>query len=190
MIRFAKKEDGEALARLILVILKDMELPFVTEYGEETALNILAEAVALPDYRYSYQRGLVMEIDGKVAGGAFGYPATEEEGIDEPLIPLLKKYGIPEDTRLFVDMEAFPGEWYLDSICVSEEFRGQGIGSQLLDALPKLVLRDQETVIGLSVDKANPDAKRLYERKGFQVVGQRTISGHLYDHMQKKIDEN
>ena len=36
-------------------------------------------------------------------------------------------------------------------------------------------------------DEKNPKAKKLYERHGFKVVGQRMISGHLYDHMQKNI---
>lgn len=189
MIRFARKEDGAAIAPLILVILKDMELPFVKEYGEELTTKALAEAVTLPDYRYGFTHGLVNEIDGKIAGVVFGYPDKEEPLIDEPLRPLLKKYGIKEETKLFVDPETFPDEWYLDSISVAEEFRGKGIGSQLLDALPKLALRDQKKTIGLSVDRGNPNAKRLYERKGFQVVGQKMISGHLYDHMQKKISE-
>ena len=38
-----------------------------------------------------------------------------------------------------------------------------------------------------SVDEKNPKAKKLYERHDFKVVGQRMISGHLYDHMQKNI---
>ena len=35
VIRFAQKEDRFAMAKLVLVILKDMELPFVAEIGEE-----------------------------------------------------------------------------------------------------------------------------------------------------------
>ena len=83
--------------------------------------------------------------------------------------------------------ETFPNEWYLDSISVSEDFRGQGIGSRLLEALPKLAKKANRSVIGLSVDEKNPKAKKLYERHDFKVVGQRMISGHLYDHMQKNI---
>jgi ribosomal protein S18 acetylase RimI-like enzyme len=42
-------------------------------------------------------------------------------------------------------------------------------------------------VIGLCVDQANPNAQRLYERKGFAVVGEQMLSGHKYNHMQKNI---
>jgi ribosomal protein S18 acetylase RimI-like enzyme len=186
MIRFAQKEDRFAMAKLVLVILKDMELPFVHEIGEEKTLEILAEAMLEPEYRYGYTRGLVNEIDGEVAGVAFGYPDKDEPTIDAPLTKILEAAGLDKELKLFVDPETFPNEWYLDTICVDAKFRGQGIGSALLEALPKIAQRDGYTTIGLSVDKANPQAKRLYERQGFKVIAEREISGHLYDHMQKE----
>ena len=187
MIRFAKKEDAGEIAPLIVVILNDMELPFLQKYGKEKTIEILEEAITDPDYRYSYKRGLVEEIDWKIAGVAFGYTDEEEAMIDQPLKAILKKHGIVETEQLFIDQETFPEEWYLDSISVSKEFRGQGIGSQLLSALPKLAEKKGRNIIGLSVDEKNPKAKKLYERHGFKVVGKRKISNHTYDHMQKNI---
>ncbi|MEI5994746.1 GNAT family N-acetyltransferase [Candidatus Enterococcus mansonii] len=189
MIRFATKEDGQAIAPLILVILKDMELPLLEMVSEETLLAVLAESVADPDYRYGYKRGLVYEHDGQVAGIAFGYPDEDEATIDEPLKKVLRKHNLDEEIRLFIDPETLPNEWYLDSISVDEKYRGLGIGSKLLDALPQMAKRDGKEIIGLSVDKGNPNAKKLYSRKGFKDVAEMMISGHLYDHMQKKISE-
>ncbi|RXA63888.1 GNAT family N-acetyltransferase [Enterococcus casseliflavus] len=186
MIRFAKKEDRFVMAELVLVILKDMELPFVKEIGEAKTLEILADAMLEPNYRYGFRRALVNEIDGEVAGVAFGYPDKEEATIDQPLDKVLEQYGLSKDMKLFIDEETLPNEWYLDTICVAEKFRGKGVGSALLEALPKIASRDGYEVIGLSVDRANPHAKRLYEKHGFEVVAQREISGHLYDHMQKR----
>ena len=40
------------IAPLILVILKDMELPFLKQTGEQKALEILEEAITDPNYRY------------------------------------------------------------------------------------------------------------------------------------------
>ncbi len=188
MIRFAKKEDAHEIAPLILVILNDMELPFLQKYGKEKTLEILEDAITDPNYRYSYTRAIVEELDGKVAGVAFGYTDADEPFIDQPLEVILEKHGITSTEQLFVDPETFPNEWYLDSISVSEDFRGHGIGSKLLSALPKLAKKENRDVIGLSVDEQNPKAKKLYIRHGFEVVGQRMISGHLYDHMQKKLD--
>ncbi|MFV0559605.1 MAG: GNAT family N-acetyltransferase [Enterococcus sp.] len=187
MIRFATKEDGPQIAPLLLVILKDMELPFIDEYGEEKTLAILADAVSEPDYRYGYPRGIVKEIDGRIAGVAYGYTSEDEATIDDQFKKVLLAHGIEDEIDLFTDDETFPDEWYLDSISVSEDFRGHGIGSELLEALPKLAHKANKTRIGLSVDKENPAAKRLYERNGFKDVGEMVISGHLYDHMQKEI---
>ena len=110
MIRFARKEDAPEIAPLILVILKDMELPFLKQTGEQKTLEILEEAITDPNYRYSYSRGIVEEIDGKVAGVAYGYTDEEEAIIDQPLVPILEKYQLDASTRLFIDKETFPNE--------------------------------------------------------------------------------
>lgn len=182
-----QKEDGAAVAKLILVILKDMELDFLEEFGEEQALEAIAACFEDPTYRFGYARGLVEEIDGEIAGAVFGYPANKEAIIDLPLQKYLRAQGIEDEVQMFIDPEAFPNEWYLDSIAVDERFRGQGIGSKLLTAVDRLATHEGEKVIGLNVDKANPNAKRLYLRDGFKDVGEIAISGHVYDHMQRKV---
>lgn len=187
MIRFAEKNDSFAIAQLVLVILKDMELPFVRNVGDEKTIEVLMEAIADPTYRYGYQRGLVKEIDGEVAGIAFGYPAEDEPMIEEPFYRVLEEKGM-EKQPLFSDPETLPNEWYLDTICVDEKFRGLGVGSELLDSLEIIVRREKKDKIGLCVDQANPNAQRLYKRKGFKVVAEQVISGHLYNHMQKMIE--
>lgn len=187
MIRLAEKKDLPEIASLILVILKDMELPFLDLVSEEELLTILEEAALEPTYRYSLTRGIVYEKEGKVAGVAFGYTDAEEEVIDLPLTKILMAHGLAEDVKLFKDPETFPNEWYLDSISVAEEFRGQGIGTELLAALPEIAKKNNRFKIGLAVDKQNPKAKHLYEKVGFKEVGEYQISGHNYDHMQKEI---
>lgn len=179
------KEDIPKIVPLILIILRDMELPFLQVIGEEQTVQFLAAAAEDPDYRYSYQRGIVKEVDGKIAGAAFGYPSKEEKKIDQPFQKILLQENI--DQQLFLDQETFPNEWYLDSIVVGAEFRGQGIGSELLAALPKMAEREGETVIGLNVDRNNPRARSLYLQHDFKDVGEKVINGHLYDHMQKEI---
>ena len=187
MIRLATKEDGQVIAPLILVILKDMELPLLDIVSEEDLLAILSEAVSEPTYRYGYERGIVYEVNGEIAGVAFGYPNEDEPQIDVPLKKILKKFGVPEDTQLFIDLETMSDEWYLDSISVNEAYRGTGIGTKLLDALPEVAKREGKKVIGLNVDQKNPEAKKLYTRKGFNKVGEMMLSGHLYEHMHKKV---
>jgi ribosomal protein S18 acetylase RimI-like enzyme len=62
---------------------------------------------------------------------------------------------------------AFP---YLHIIAVRDDFRGLGIGKQLLSFFEETVFPDSSKVF-LVVADFNPDAKRLYESLGYQQVG-------------------
>ncbi|WP_270893815.1 GNAT family N-acetyltransferase [Listeria welshimeri] len=185
MIRQAKKSDAPKIAPLLLVIWKDMELPILEVETEEAITNALVEAIQTEDYRYSYRHLHVFEKDGDIAGVLAGYPGKIEPDIDHAWNAIAKKHGITYDAPIFVDKETFLGEWYLDSIVTNEKYRGHGVGTALLAKLTEIAAKDGEKVVGLNCDKGNPHAKRLYERLGFHVTGEITISGHNYEHMQK-----
>jgi ribosomal protein S18 acetylase RimI-like enzyme len=187
VIRQAKKEDGEAIVDLLMVIFRDMQLPFLAKYGEEKTKEIMLVAMDEEDYRYNYHRGIIEELNGAIAGVAFGYPAEDEKVIDEAFTQILPAFDIDPKETIFTDSESLPGEWYLDSISVAPNFRGHGVGTKLLRALPKVAKQDNEKIIGLNVDVENTQAEKLYKRSGFQVVAQVKIAGHKYKHMQKVL---
>ncbi len=187
MIRSAEPKDCDEYLSLLFIILKDMELSLIQDLGEKKVFELMKQASARPAYRYHPSRGIVCEIAGEIAGIAFGYTHEEEAIIDIPLQQLLEKKGLSADKKLFYEQESLAHEWYLDSLVVSPKYRGKGIASNLLDALPARAKEANKTIIGLNVDQANPKAKKLYQKKGFQTVSQRTLSGHLYDHMQKEM---
>lgn len=56
-------------------------------------------------------------------------------------------------------------------IAIRESYRGQGIGTALLQAIQVKYLKKGVRRLSLSTDKRNP-AKRLYERMGFVVVAE------------------
>lgn len=187
MIRKAKIEDRDQVIPLIMVILEDMELPFLKKYGYDKVVEVLKAGFEDDTFRYSYKRAIVDELEGNVAGMAYGYNESEEAIIDLPLKKIFPEIGIDASEQMFTDKEAFPNEWYLDSISVREDQRGRGVGARLLNALPEFAKSQGASRLGLSVDDGNPRAKKLYMREGFSEIGRKTISGHLYDHMQKEI---
>ncbi len=63
---------------------------------------------------------------------------------------------------------AFTG--YLQTIAVAHDARGQGIGSALLDFTESLILQVSPNVF-LCVSPFNTGARRLYERRGYVMVG-------------------
>lgn len=59
------------------------------------------------------------------------------------------------------------GELLMDGIVVDAAARGQGIGSLLLDAVIAYARERGDKTVRLDVVDTNPDAQRLYTRKGF-----------------------
>jgi ribosomal protein S18 acetylase RimI-like enzyme len=73
---------------------------------------------------------------------------------------------------------AFVG--YVQSVCVEPGRRGQGLGRRLMAFAEERILRETPNVF-LNVASFNPDARRLYERLGYEVVGELRdyiVSGH------------
>lgn len=58
-------------------------------------------------------------------------------------------------------------ELLMDGIAVSQEFRGHGIGTVLLNTLKSYACENEFSHIRLDVIDTNPAARRLYERQGF-----------------------
>ena len=64
---------------------------------------------------------------------------------------------------------AFVG--YIQSICVAPDLRGRGIGTRLMAWAEERILKVAPNVF-LNVASFNPEARRLYERLGYEVVGE------------------
>ncbi|GGD77480.1 GNAT family N-acetyltransferase [Lacimicrobium alkaliphilum] len=62
------------------------------------------------------------------------------------------------------------GELVMDGIAVNSDFRGQGIGSLLLDRIITYAKDNGYDSVRLDVIDSNPRAKKLYESKGFVAV--------------------
>jgi GNAT superfamily N-acetyltransferase len=81
-----------------------------------------------------------------------------------------------------------PGYPDIEDLRVLEARRGQGIGTQLIEACEQLARERGHTQIGLAVDPdLNQRAKALYERLGYRVIdGQLYLSG-VYDGVEEWV---
>lgn len=186
MIRHARAEDSPLLFDLLLEIFEDMELPILKQLAPQTFKNVMVSCMQEDFYRYSYKNGIVLEEDGVIMGCCYGYKGELEQALNLPFQQALASYGM-EDVLLFPDAETFAGEWYLDSLVTAKDQRGKGVAGKLLAALPTFARDAGESIIGLNCDKVNDRARHVYEKNGFVVHSEFTLSGHLYDHMQKMI---
>jgi ribosomal protein S18 acetylase RimI-like enzyme len=64
---------------------------------------------------------------------------------------------------------AFVG--YIQSVCVAPGRRSLGLGRRLMDFAEERIFRETPNVF-LNVSSFNPEARRLYERLGYEVVGE------------------
>ena len=60
---------------------------------------------------------------------------------------------------------------YVQTLCVRPDCRGQGLGSALLRWAEERIFRDSPNVF-ICVSSFNPAARRLYERLGFERIGE------------------
>lgn len=63
---------------------------------------------------------------------------------------------------------AFVG--YIQILCVAPQWRGQGIGSRLIAFAEQRIFSETPNVF-ICVSSFNPNARRLYERLGYELVG-------------------
>jgi [ribosomal protein S18]-alanine N-acetyltransferase len=70
----------------------------------------------------------------------------------------------------------FPG--YIQTICLSPETRNRGLGTAVMRWAEARILREYPNVF-ICVSSFNPDARRLYERLGYELVG--TLRGFVVD---------
>lgn len=73
---------------------------------------------------------------------------------------------------------AFVG--YIQTVLVHPDRRGQGLGSRLVQFAEQRILSESPNVF-MCVSSFNQDARRLYERLGYRVVGELTdyiVRGH------------
>ena len=61
----------------------------------------------------------------------------------------------------------------IEGVVVKKEFRNQGIGALLMDALEKRLIKENKEKIFLEVRKSNLVAQKLYQKMGFNVLSQR-----------------
>jgi len=83
--------------------------------------------------------------------------------------------------------EAFTG--YIQSLGVAPAWRNKGIGSQLLKFAEKRIF-DETPNVFMCVSSFNKDAKRLYERVGYEVIGELAdyiLPGHSEFLLRKSI---
>ena len=184
LIRKAKPIDAAVVVPLIIEAIGNIAKQMT---GEQDSKEVERELIGLfkrEDNRHSYLTTVIAESNGSITGVMVLYSGSHAIELDNNLVNWLKqKTG--EDT--VIPPEAHSDEFYIDTVCVHPDFRGQGIGSLLLAHAEKIAIEAGYTKLTLNVEEEKEAAIRLYERVGYQVAGPWTIYGGAFHHMVKSL---
>jgi len=90
---------------------------------------------------------------------------------------------------IVLNMHAGPLTGYIQSICITPEDRGKGLGTELVRFAEKRIFAESANVF-LCVSSFNPKARALYERLGYETVGELKdyiVRGHSEILMRKSL---
>ena len=182
MIRKATKEDIKVIEGLFDFI-KSLEIDILKDYSEEKVFKILKYVFSSEYDRFSYKNCMVYEKEGEIKGFSFTYHYDEVEKMkkfwyDE----IISYFGLKEDTIIFDYDEVLQGEFYLDTLFVFSDARGEGIGNKLLTEF----VNSEEAKLSLNVAQSNNRARKLYESYGFKKECEIFIGHEEYDHLIKR----
>ncbi len=180
MIRFATQNDVEFVAPLMFQAMEEIVYKLIGKESKSEAILFLKTLFLQENNQYSFKNTLVFEQNGKVFGSLVFYDGADLQTLRQPVLDLiLEKYG----SVVSVEDETEAGEIYIDTVSVSPQSQGKGIGSQLITFLQKYVAETKNQRIGLLVDAKNPQAEKLYARLGFVFTNEQTLAGGVYKHL-------
>ncbi len=178
-IRKAVKEDALFMAERILWAIGIAD-------AKDTDIEKLSTVCAMEDVLYSYENTLIAEVDGQPAGIMISYDGALYSTLRVKTFSEVG-HSIKCDFSTMAD-ETKAGEYYLDSLAVSHEFRHRGIGRALLTAAI-----EQGKALGfekatLLVSPKNPHALRLYSSLGFRPTRMVRAFDHNYLHLELQLN--
>jgi ribosomal protein S18 acetylase RimI-like enzyme len=182
-VRKAKPEDSDIIASFLLLAMGEIVYHFIGERSTEKATQFLVNLIQKKANQYSYENCWVVEIENEIVATAIVYDGSKLQELRTPVAAEIKwmfnKDFNPED-------ETLTGEFYIDCVGVSPLQQGKGIGSKLFQFLINEYVYKRNETLGLLVDKENPNAKKLYIKLGFEIVGEKALAGKRMEHLQFK----
>ena len=179
MIRKAKPEDVNVIVELMMLAMGDLPYKFVAAEDKQKAFALLKLFVLQEGNQYSLDNTFVDEQDGKVVGAINAYDGGQIENLRKPFFHYLREHF--HNGNFEMELESESGEFYIDTVAVDPKQQGKGIGKNLIIEVINHAKSLNFHKVGLLV--SNPDAKRLYEKLGFEKVGSRNLLGKTHEHL-------
>ena len=180
MIRFATKNDADFVAPLMFQAMEEIVFKLIGKSDKDEAVFFLKTLFEQENNQYSYQNTFVFEKNEKIIGSLVFYDGANLKQLRTPVLKFAEQKYLQQ---IVMEDETQQGEIYIDTLSVSPEVQGQGIGSKLIQHLKEYIHGNKGNRIGLLVDEKNPKAEKLYTRLGFYHIDNQPLAGGLYKHL-------
>ncbi len=132
-----------------------------------TPVQIVAANLENDAYPHSYKSAIVAEYDGAVIGMSLSFPGKYHRITEE-----MKMFFPPDRIDHFRNFFSAPVEksYFLDALCVREDFRNRGIGGQLIELTKGKARKEGYDSLSLLVFRDNTNARTVYEKNGFKTI--------------------
>lgn len=176
-LRRARPDDATALAELINFAGEGLPLYLWERMAEpgETVWDVGRRRARREEGAFSYRNALVVEEAGAVLSCLVGYPLPDE--------PVALTPGMPP---MFVPLQELEnlaaGTWYVNVLATYPAHRRQGHGRRLLAEAEGIAAARGVRGISIIVFDSNRDARRLYERCGYRLQGERRLVKEDWQH--------
>jgi ribosomal protein S18 acetylase RimI-like enzyme len=175
--RSGRKEDCHKLAEFVYIASDGVvEFLFRDLIDGVSPVQMVARNLGKDRGYYTFKNTIVAEQGSSVVGASFYYPASEHVISDE-----MRNF-LPAD-RLAHLQHVLNGRvensLYVDTLCVDENYRGNGIGADLIALTQKKAIELGYDALSLIALADNTNAHRLYFRCGFEIVSNLEMVAHV-----------
>lgn len=176
--RPATEKDAKIASSLIFATFP-MVATFTIGLGSEARTKAILEKIfKIPGHRLSYEETILAVVQGRVVGGMLAYPAKRLSKLDRKTDRLiLKQYRLRGKLAMIIRTwplvfmkDARRRDYVIGNLAVRTQYRGRGIGEQLLIHAEKLAREASLRRLALRVAIENKTAKKLYDGFGFKTT--------------------
>lgn len=183
LLRDATMDDAPFISRVVLAGIEMLDIDAALPDEQRNLYDHLVGICRMDDTLYSYRNTRIAEINGSVVGALVAYDGACYAEMRKKTFGLVRQTsGMDLNHNA---METGPGEFYLDSMAISSDFRGAGIGKMLMRDRVDFALSNGFQKVTLLVDKDKPRLQRYYECEGFIFSEEMFVFGSWYNKLVK-----
>ena len=170
LIRSATKSDCSEIARLYSIASDGVANYVWSTLAEENEdiFEVGKRRYERKGTAFSYENCTVVEFEGEVVGMLVAFPMHCDNNEPPETDPVLAPYSALEEDN----------SYYVCGIAMFPQYRGRGIGSELMSLAEKHAMRKGYAKISLVVFEENSAAKKLYERLGYIEKNREAVYPH------------